>query len=155
MTRNSVGARADRVFDRLRHPDAFTIGRSEAPTGDLRPLNGFSYALLVTYGRSGPVPTPVWFALDEAGAVYIKTREDSGKIKRVRRHPEVLLAGSSARGRPRTAPIRGVGRVLERDEWEPAETALAAAYGLGRRVSEALLGEEDAAAYLEIRARET
>lgn len=144
---------ADRVFDRLRHPDAFSVREDEAVHGDLGALRGYPYALLVTYRRDGRgVPTPVWFALDPArGVAYVKTRHDAGKTRRLRQEPSVLFAGCTARGRPRTRPFRATGRILEGAEWGPAEDALAESYGLGRRLSEVTLGGGVMPAYLEIR----
>ena len=151
-TRERLSIGADRLFDRLRHPDALAVRSDDGEAGDFGVLEGFPYAVLVTYRRNGDaVPTPVWFALDASGSVFVKTRHEAGKVKRVRQCSDVLLAGSTARGRPRTSLIRGHARVLDRDGWGRAEAALSGSYGLGRRVSEAMLGGADVPAYLEIR----
>jgi PPOX class probable F420-dependent enzyme len=61
------------------------------------------YIDLVTYRRSGaPVHTPVWFA-EHDGKLYVMTRSDSGKAKRVRNNPQVEVAPSTIRGK-RTGP---------------------------------------------------
>ena len=57
------------------------------------------YIDLVTFRKSGVgVHTPVWFA-ESDGKLYVMTRSDSGKLKRVRNNPRVEIAPSSVRGR--------------------------------------------------------
>ena len=144
----------DRVFDRGRHRDAFAVDERSAVDGDLGSLRGSTYALLVTFRRDGAaVPSPVWFAVDDAGRAYVKTAADVGKVKRVRADSRVLLAPCTARGKPTGPALRGTARVLPAEEWPRAEQLLAAAYGVGRRASEATLGAIGEVAYLEIVAR--
>ena len=62
-----------------------------------------SYIDLVTYRKTGvPVHTPVWFA-EHDGKIYVMTRSDSGKFKRIRNNPRIEIAPSTIRGR-RTGP---------------------------------------------------
>jgi len=66
-------------------------------------LRNASYIDLVTYRRSGaPVHTPVWFA-EHDSRLYVMTRSDSGKAKRIRNNPRVEVAPSNIRGK-RTGP---------------------------------------------------
>ena len=66
-------------------------------------LRDESYIDLVSYRRSGtPVHTPVWFA-EKDGRLYVMTRSDSGKLKRIRNNPRIEVAPSTIRGR-RTGP---------------------------------------------------
>jgi len=66
-------------------------------------LRRASYIDLVTYRKTGvPVHTPVWFA-EHDGRLYVMTRSDSGKAKRIRNNPRVEVAPSSIRGK-RTGP---------------------------------------------------
>src|SRR5262245_20974198 len=44
-----------------------------------------------------PVRTPVWFA-EEHGVLYIYTLANAGKVKRVRRNPQVRIAPCTIRG---------------------------------------------------------
>lgn len=46
--------------------------------------------------------TPVWFAEND-GRLYVMTRSDSGKFKRIRNNPRVEIAPSTMRGQ-RTGP---------------------------------------------------
>ncbi len=100
---------------------------STAPTAD--ELGRASYLRLTTFKRDGtPVPTPVWVASDGATLLVI-TPPASGKVKRLRHTPRVLLAVCDWRGRvaPGTpeaegtatvvtdpAAVRRLGRLIER-----------------------------------------
>jgi uncharacterized protein len=88
--------------------------------------------ILVTYKRSGDrVATPVWAASAD-GVVYVRTQRASGKVKRLRRNENVLLAPCTVRGVPRNAPVPGRARLLSGADEAVAERALRARYGLVR-----------------------
>jgi PPOX class probable F420-dependent enzyme len=60
-----------------------------------------------TFRRNGQgVRTPVWF-VEDGGEIFIRTGANSGKVKRIRKNPEVHLA-----------PCRADGTVI--GEWIPA-----------------------------------
>jgi PPOX class probable F420-dependent enzyme len=143
---------SDRMFDRLRDKRAFTLTDDDAIDGDFDSLRGHKYAVVVTFRRNGDaVPSPVWFGVDEMGNAYLKTRDDVGKVKRLRNDRRALIAPSNSRGKPTRPAIRGTGRVLPKQEWAHAEETLAAAYGTGRKISERVIGgPEDKGAYIEI-----
>jgi uncharacterized protein len=96
-------------------------------------LEGARYLSLVTYRRSGdPVATPVWFAAHE-GILYVHTL--GGKVKRIRHTPSVSLAPCTMGGRVTGPTVAGLARVVEdRAEAAAAEVALAAKYGIIRRI---------------------
>ncbi|HZP28898.1 MAG TPA: PPOX class F420-dependent oxidoreductase [Acidimicrobiia bacterium] len=106
-----------------------------ANTTDLRtpaqPLERFAddrQILLTTYRRDGtPVGTPVHVVVDGDHA-YVRTFEPSGKLKRIRRNPDVEVAPSTLRGRPTGPATPATARVLEGDEAEHAARLLAAKY---------------------------
>jgi PPOX class probable F420-dependent enzyme len=105
-------------------------------TGSLTDIARFKRALLVTYRRDGtPVPTPVW-AAPAGGALYVRSERSSGKVKRLRRDPRLLVAPCTVRGAPLGAPFEASGRVLDGEEERVAERALATRYGLGRELFE-------------------
>ena len=147
-----VGRAMDRVYDRMRHPDAFKLCLDESVEGDFEALRGAKYGVVVTFRRNGEaVPSPVWFGVDDKGRAYIRTMQASGKVKRIHRDPRALLAPATFRGRPTGPALQGIARVLPKDEWSHAETTLAAAYGFGRKVYERMVGDpEGIAAYIEI-----
>jgi hypothetical protein len=105
-------------------------------TGSLAELAAAKRSLLITYRRDGtPVPTPVW-AAPAGGLLYVRSERASGKIKRLRRDPRLLVAPCTARGRPLGRPLEARGRVLGGDEELIAERTLAARYGSGRELFE-------------------
>jgi hypothetical protein len=94
------------------------------------PLQGHKYIALATFRRNGQeVQTPVWFA-EHAGKLYVMTRSDSGKYKRMRNNPHVRLAPCTARGKVTGPWIDGQARVLGREEEGIARQALARKYFL-------------------------
>jgi uncharacterized protein len=107
-------------------------------TGSLEAIGGCKRALLVTYRRDGaPVPTPVWAAAAPAGEVlYVRSERSSGKVKRLRGDPRMLVAPCTARGKPLGPPFQATGRVLAREQEPLAEQILAMRYGLGRELFE-------------------
>ena len=120
-------------------------------------LEGHRYARLTTYRKSGePVPIPVWFAVVRYpdDRVYVFTDARSGKAKRIRNDPQVTLAPSTFRGRPRGEEVRAEARVLDRAEHEVADRALREKYGWQYRLALAvirLLGLSARQAFLEMR----
>jgi len=62
-------------------------------------IQGHKYILLTTFRKNGTaVPTPVWFAEDQ-DKLYLKTRADAGKTKRIRNNPQVRVAPCTIRGK--------------------------------------------------------
>jgi uncharacterized protein len=147
-----IGRAMDRLYDRMRHADAFTLTYEDAVAKPFDALRGNKYGVLVTFRRNGEaMPSPVWFAVDDTGRAFVRTMETSGKVKRIRNDARALLAPSSVRGKPTGPALRGVARVLSADEWPHAETTLAAAYGVGRRMYAGLAGDADGlSTYIEI-----
>ncbi|MFF1506495.1 PPOX class F420-dependent oxidoreductase [Streptomyces sp. NPDC058326] len=88
------------------------------------------YASLTTYRKNGTgVATPVWYAVDGA-ELYVWTRTDSWKVKRLRNDPRVEVAvcdlrGNVAEGARRVA---GEGRLVEGEELRRIRRLLARKY---------------------------
>ena len=60
-------------------------------------LQGQKYISLASLRKNGTaVRTSVWLA-EENGKLYVMTRSDSGKYKRIRNNPEVRIAPSTMR----------------------------------------------------------
>jgi len=124
----------NRALQGIRHRGAFSLTPS---TTGFDALRGRKHAILTTYRRSGEaVPTVVWFGLDDAGRMYLRTEADAFKVKRLRRNPEVLVAPSDLRGKPKGPAAAGTARVLDASENDHAERTIQANYGLGRKVYE-------------------
>jgi PPOX class probable F420-dependent enzyme len=109
----------------------------EAPRiGSIEDVRAHKRALLVTYRRDGtPVPTPVW-AAEADGRLYVRSERASGKAKRLRRDPRMLVAPCTVRGKPLGAPFEATARMLSPQEEPHAERVLAGRYGLGRALFE-------------------
>ena len=94
-------------------------------------LEGHNYINLTTFRKSGePVSTPLWFAHHE-GRLYATTEPDSGKMKRIRNNPSVLLAPCNAWGKEKGPRVEGLARSVEDEPTQGAEAALREKYRLG------------------------
>lgn len=90
----------------------------------IAPLSDQWAVLLTTFRRDGtPVGTPVSLAVDGDHG-YFRSPGTAGKVKRLRRNPQVELAPCTARGRVTGPAIRAVARPLEGDEARQAARAL-------------------------------
>ena len=90
-----------------------------APIGDAK------YIQLTTYRRDGrAVATPV-HVVAAGNSAFFRTWDVSGKAKRIRHTPMVMVAPSSMRGRPYEAPRRAQATLLEGLESERAAGLLA------------------------------
>ncbi|GAA4900777.1 hypothetical protein EV188_104373 [Actinomycetospora succinea] len=102
-----------------------------APTA-VTALGDADFLSLTTYRRTGePVPTAVWAARDGDSLVVI-TSATSGKVKRIRRDPRVLLRPCDQRGTVAPDAPSAQGRaevVADRAAQEGPRRALAAKYG--------------------------
>ncbi|MCI3221206.1 PPOX class F420-dependent oxidoreductase [Streptomyces sp. NP-1717] len=88
------------------------------------------YVSLTTYRKGGTgVDTPVWHAVD-GGVLYIWTRSDSWKVKRLRHNSRVVVTACDVRGRvaPGAATAEGTARLLEGEEAAQVNKFLARKY---------------------------
>jgi PPOX class probable F420-dependent enzyme len=120
---------------KLAPPEARTI--SDVPrTGSVADVRKHKQALLVTYRRDGtPVPTPVW-AAEAGGRLYVRTERISGKLKRLRNDPRMLVAPCTVRGKPLGAPFEATGRLVPPERARTAERALSGRFGAARAMFE-------------------
>jgi len=95
-------------------------------------IRGQKYICLVTSRRSGAaVSTPVWFGEDDE-KLYVKTRSDSGKYKRIRNNPQVRVAPCTVRGKITGPEFEATARILPTEEWQHAREAVEKKYWLAR-----------------------
>jgi PPOX class probable F420-dependent enzyme len=95
-------------------------------------LQGEKYISLASIRRNGQeVRTPVWFA-EQAGKLYVMTRNDSGKYKRIRNNPSVRLAPRTARGEVTGDWIAAQARIMAPEAEPIARQELARKYFLMR-----------------------
>src|SRR3989442_6528991 len=93
-------------------------------------IHGQKYTSLGTSKKDGSVVrTPVWFA-EENGKLYVMTRSDAGKYKRIRNHPEVRIAPSTMRGKVTGPEFSATARILPPEDWSHARQTLARKYWL-------------------------
>ncbi len=108
-------------------------GYREADAGEateLASLAGARTVLLTTFRRDvTPVATPVHIA-GKDGRVFIRTFDPSGKLKRIRRNPEVLIAPCRSWGTVTGPTLRARARILSGDQSRLAAGLLAAKYPL-------------------------
>lgn len=116
-------------------------------------LAGGRYIRLTTFRRNGrAVPTPVWFAR-VGESLYVVTGRNTGKAKRIRNNPDVALAPSDFRGRPKGRDGRAVARITDERKGGVADRALRSKYGWQYRafeLVEGLLGSADDLVFLEL-----
>lgn len=97
-----------------------------------REIEGQKYISLSTFRKTGAaVPTPVWFG-EEGEKVYVKTRSDSGKYKRIRNHPEVRIAPCTIRGKITGPEFAATARILPTNDWPFAQALIEKKYWLAR-----------------------
>jgi uncharacterized protein len=95
-------------------------------------FRGQKYLSLITFRKSGTaVPTPVWFA-EADGKIYVMTRNDSGKYKRIRNNPEVRIAPCNIRGKITGPECPARARILPAGNWDGARQAIRAKYWITR-----------------------
>ena len=141
---------------------AFAVGRAAVGTLGLARserdgsegfgyLDGRRYVNLTTFRRSGEeVTTPVWFVLLD-GKLYMTTPPDSGKMKRIRNDPRVIVTPSTSWGAPRGEGVEGLARDVEDEETGRAEEALREKYRLGIGLFRLFGQEEIGRVVLEVR----
>ena len=92
-------------------------------------FRGERYLNLETFRRNGQgVRTPLWF-VELDGALYVRTPEDSGKVKRLRNNPRVRVVPSDALGRPKADWVEGTARFVGPQEAERMNELLKEKYG--------------------------
>ena len=97
-------------------------------------LVGEKYINLETYRKNGQgVRTPVWFVesdKDDGSVLYVRTSDDTGKYKRVRKNPSVQIAPCDMRGTVKGKWIKGEARIAGEEEKLKAFKMLEKKYGL-------------------------
>ena len=96
------------------------------------PIHDQKYISLKTFRKSGVgVATPVWFG-EQDGKLYVMTRSDMGKTKRVRNNPQVSVAPCTIRGKVTGAEIAATARLLPPEEQARARQTINRKYWLAR-----------------------
>jgi PPOX class probable F420-dependent enzyme len=90
------------------------------------------YISLTTFRKTGiGVPTPVWFGEDD-GKLYVMTRGDMGKSKRIRNNPQVRVAPCTIRGKVTGPEFLATARILQPEEHQRARQTINRKYWMAR-----------------------
>jgi PPOX class probable F420-dependent enzyme len=99
------------------------------------PIQNQKYISLKTFRKNGAaVATPVWFG-EEADKLYIMTRSDMGKTKRIRNNPQVQVAPCTIRGKVTGAEFAALAKILPPEEHAHARQTINRKYWVARLTS--------------------
>ena len=95
-------------------------------------IHGQKYICLTSFRKSGAaVSTPVWFGEDN-GKLYVMTRNDSGKYKRIRNNSKTQIAPCTVRGKIKGSQFNATARILPPEDWAHAKQTIHRKYWLAR-----------------------
>ncbi len=90
------------------------------------------YISLTTFRKTGAgVATPVWFG-EQDGKLYVMTRSDMGKTKRIRNNSQVRVAPCTMRGKVTGPEFAATARILPPNEHKTARQTLNRKYWMAR-----------------------
>lgn len=98
-------------------------------------LKDQKFCLLTTFRKNGEgVATPMWFALEDE-AVYMTTRGQSWKVKRIRNNPDVTIGWCNGTGLKHGKLVEAKAQILgSGEEFEKAKKLLNKKYGLKKKL---------------------
>lgn len=80
---------------------------------DTQDIKDKKYISLETFRKNKQsVKVPVWFVLLD-GVIHVVTREDTGKIKRIRNNPSVSIALCTFNGKPTSEYFPGTAKFVD------------------------------------------
>src|SRR5579863_1437503 len=95
-------------------------------------IRGQKYISLGTFRKNGTrVATPVWFG-EDADKLYVMTRSDMGKTKRIRNNQQVTVAPCTIRGKVTGPELAAAARILPPEVHEHARQTLNRKYWMAR-----------------------
>jgi PPOX class probable F420-dependent enzyme len=95
-------------------------------------IHGQKYISLTTFRRDGSAAhTPVWFG-EKDDKLYVMTRSDSGKYKRLRNNPRVRIAPCTMSGKTTGPESDATARILPGEDWPWARKTIEQKYWLAR-----------------------
>lgn len=101
-----------------------------ATTTSLDALGASKYLSLTTFKKDGTaVATPVWLVRD-GDRLRVITNAESGKAKRIRNNPNVLVAPCDSRGRLRGDQVPAIAEIQSGQEAKATQELIRRRYGL-------------------------
>jgi PPOX class probable F420-dependent enzyme len=98
-------------------------------------IQGQKYISLTTFRKSGvAVATPVWFG-EEDGKLYIMTKSEMGKTKRIRNNPQVKVTPCTIRGKVTGPEFSAIARLLPSEDFKRARRPIDRKYWMARLTS--------------------
>jgi uncharacterized protein len=95
-------------------------------------IHNQKYISLKTFRKNGlGVATPVWFGQDER-KLYVMTRSDMGKTKRIHNNPKVTVAPCTMRGTVTGPEFPAAARILPLEEHAHARQTINRKYWMAR-----------------------
>ena len=95
-------------------------------------IRGQKYISLTTFRKTGAaVATPVWFG-EDGDKLYLMTRSNMGKTKRIRNNPQVRVAPCTMRGKVTGPEVAATARILPPEEHSHARQAINRKYWAAR-----------------------
>jgi len=95
-------------------------------------IRGQKYISLGTFRKNGAkIATPVWFG-EDGDKLYVMTRSDMGKTKRIRNNPQVTVAPCTIRGKATGPELAASARILPPEEQAHARQTVNRKYWLAR-----------------------
>jgi uncharacterized protein len=101
-------------------------------------LSDEKYIRVTTFKKDGTeVSTPTWVVPLDDGKIGFYTSSTSGKAKRLKNNPKVMVQPSDARGRPKagTSPIDGTAVVVDGAERDAVYERVVAKYGFMTKIT--------------------
>ncbi len=93
---------------------------------------------LETYRKNNePVRTPVWFVIKD-DLIYVVTRDQTGKVKRLRNNQQVKIATCNFKGKVSGEWVSGTAKILTEDETKDAVKWREKKYGLMAKIAKFL-----------------
>jgi PPOX class probable F420-dependent enzyme len=95
-------------------------------------IRGQKYISLGTFRKNGAkIDTPVWFG-EDGDKLYVMTRSDLGKTKRIRNNAQVTVAPCTIRGKVTGPEVAALARILPPEEHAHARQTVNRKYWLAR-----------------------
>ena len=105
---------------------------------NLDEIKSQKYISLETYRKNEqPVQTPVWFVVKD-NLIYVVTRSQTGKVKRLKNNLQVKFALCSIKGKVSGEWISGTAKILTKEETKNAVKLRDKKYGFMAKIAKFL-----------------